>query len=218
MKGRAERRSHRSPPYDRTRTGRRPGTVGELHGAGAGRRLLRFLLFAWIISRIDVIDRPRPNTMDLKDGLFLGPGEMVHLRLHNGDAAGRHSLGLAGIELVSHADVKGAGDHSYVLDRGVRVRRNFEIRWELNSEGEGHFLIQRSLNYGNLRAGWKRRHVGPLKIRRHNERVSLRRIRWRDQEDAKSAQKGGRYCNLFHSFLLKVLQDARLQAAARARF
>ena len=84
--------------------------------------------------------------MDLKDGLFLGPGEMVHLRLHNRDAPGRYSLGLAGIELVSHADVKGAGDHSYVLDRGVRVRRNFEVRWELNAEGEGHCLIQRSLN------------------------------------------------------------------------
>ena len=69
--------------------------------------------------------------MDLKDGLFLGPGEMVHLRLHNRHAAGRYSLGLAGIEFVSHADVKGAGDHSYVLDRGVGVRRNFEVRWEL---------------------------------------------------------------------------------------
>src|SRR5437870_13063502 len=109
-------------------------------------RHLRFLLFAWIVSRVDVIDRPRPSTMDLKDGLFLGPGEMVHLRLHNRDAPGRYSLGLAGIELVSHADVKGAGDHSYVLDRGVRVRRNFEVRWELNAEGEGHCLIQRSLN------------------------------------------------------------------------
>jgi recombinase len=44
--------------------------------------------------------------MDLNDGLFLGPGEMVHLRLHNRDAAGWYSLGLAGIELVSHADVE----------------------------------------------------------------------------------------------------------------
>src|SRR5260221_12348007 len=189
--------------------------VGELDGAGVDPRHLRFLLFAWIISRIDVIDRPRPNTMDLKDGLFLGPGEMVHLRLHNRDAAGRYILGLAGIELVSHADVEGAGDHSYVLDRRVRVRRNLEIRWELNAEGEGHCLIQRSLNHGNLRAGWKRRHVGPLKIRRRNKRVSLRRIRWRDQEDANSAQKGGRYCNLFHSFLLKVLEILRMHGCKR---
>jgi hypothetical protein len=30
---------------------------------------------------------------------------MVHLRLHNRDAAGRYSLGLAGIELVSHVEV-----------------------------------------------------------------------------------------------------------------
>src|SRR5262249_31764965 len=92
----------------------------------------------------------------------------------------------------------------------VRVRRNLEIRWELNAEGEGHCLIQRSLNHGNLRAGWKRRHVGPLEIRRRNKRVFLRRIRWSDQEDAKSAQKGGRYCNLFHSFLLKVLEILRM--------
>src|SRR5262245_60728831 len=90
------------------------------------RAICPFLLFAGIVSRVDVIDRPRPNTMDLKDSLFLGPGTMVHLRLHNRHAAGRYRLGLAGIELVSHADVKGAGDHSYVLDRGVRVRRKVE--------------------------------------------------------------------------------------------
>src|SRR6266478_2908875 len=178
-------------------------------------RHVRLLLFAWIISRIDVIDRPRPSTMDLKDGLFLGPGEMVHLGLHNRDAAGRYSLGLARIELVSHADVKGAGDHSYVLDRGVRVRRNFEVRWQLNAEGERHCLIQRSLNYGNLRAGWKRRQVGPLKLRHRNKRVSLRRIRWRDQEDAKSAQKSGCYCNTFHRFLLGYLKGPRTHGCTR---
>jgi hypothetical protein len=33
---------------------------------------------------------------------------VVHLGLHNRDAAGRYSLGLGRIELVSHADVKGA--------------------------------------------------------------------------------------------------------------
>src|SRR5262249_52463478 len=99
-------RSYVRPPYSH----RRPA-----------QKTVRLLLFAWIISRIDVIDRPRANTMDLKDGLFLGPSEMVHFRLHNRDAAGRYTLGLAGIELVSHADVKGARDYSYVLDRGVRV-------------------------------------------------------------------------------------------------
>src|SRR5262245_54464363 len=126
--------------------------------------------------------------MDLEDGLFLGPGEVVHLRLHNRHAAGRYSLGLGGIKLVSHADVKGAGDYSYVLDRGVRVRRNFEVRRKLNAEGERHCLIQRSLNDGNLRARWQRRHVSPFKIRGRNKRVSLSRICWRGQEDAKSAQ------------------------------
>src|SRR5262249_28299560 len=144
-------------------------------------------------------------------------GEMVHFRLHNRHAAGRYSLGLAGIELVSHADVKSAGDHSYVLDRGVRVRRNFEVRWELNAEGERHFLIQRSLNDGNLRAGWKRRHVSPLKIRRRNKLVSLRRICWRDQEDAKSAQKCGCYCNVFHSFPPWLSEIRRTQTSHRTQ-
>ena len=51
--------------------------------------------------------------------------------------AGRYSLGLGGIKLVSHADVKGAGDHSYVLDRGVRVRRNFEVRRKLMRKVKG---------------------------------------------------------------------------------
>src|SRR6478736_5290990 len=86
----------RPPDQDSTwraarRTSRRSGALGELDGAGVDPRHLRFLLFAWIVSRVDVIDRPRPNTMDLKDGLFLGPGEMVHVRLHNRDAAGRCS-------------------------------------------------------------------------------------------------------------------------------
>src|SRR5262245_14253832 len=140
--------------------------------------------------------------MDLEDGLFLGPGEVVHLRLHNRHAAGRYSLGLGGIKLVSHADVKGAGDYSYVLDRGVRVRRNFVVRRKPDAEGERHCLIQRSLNDGNLRARWQRRHVSPFKIRGRNKRVSLSRICWRDQKDAKSAQKSGCYCNGFHGFLL----------------
>jgi len=35
-----------------------------------------------------------PNTMDLNDGLFLSPGEVVHLALHNHNAAGRYSWGL----------------------------------------------------------------------------------------------------------------------------
>src|SRR6266446_743294 len=179
-------------------------------------RHLRFLLFAWIVSWVDVIDRPRPNTMDLNDGLVLGPGEVVHLGLHNRDAAGRYSLGLGGIELVSHADVKGAGDHSYVLDGGVRVRRNFEVCWELDAEGERRCLIQRSLNDGNLRAGWKRRHVSPLKIRRRNKRVSLRRVCWRDQEDAKSAHKSGCYCNTLHRFLLGCPKSSGCTAARDA--
>src|SRR5215471_18799092 len=155
--------------------------------------------------------------MDLKDGLFLGPGEVVHLRLHNRHAAGRYSLGLGGIKLVSHADVKGAGDHSYVLDRGVRVRWNFVVRRKLNAEGERHCLIQRSLNDGNLRARWQRRHVSPFKIRGRNKRVSLSRICWRDEKDAKSAQKSGCYCNGFHGFLLGwvseiLMTHGRLQA------
>src|SRR5262249_25291036 len=87
----------------------------ETDSAEVGPRHLRFLLFAWVVSWVDVIDRPRPNTMDLKDGLFFGPGEMVHLGLHNRDAAGWYCLGLGGIKLVSHADVKGAGDHSDML-------------------------------------------------------------------------------------------------------
>src|SRR5262249_10326321 len=181
-------------------------------------RQLRFLLFAWIVSRIDVIDRPRPNTMDLKDRLFLGPGEMVHLRLHNRHAAGRYSLGLAGIELVSHPDVKGAGDHSYVLDGRMPVGRNFEVRWELNPESERHFLIQRSLNDGNLRARWQRWHVSPFKIRRRNKRVSLSRICWRSQEDAKSAQKSGCYCNGFHRLIAKTLRKSGPPCSSNSRF
>src|SRR5262249_37912254 len=146
------------------------------------------------------------------------PGEVVHLRLHNRHAAGRYSLGLGGIKLVSHADVKGAGDHSYVLDCGVRVRRNFEVRRKLNAEGERHCLIQRSLNDGNLRARWQRRHVSPFKLRGRNKRVSLSRICWRGQEDAKSAQKSGCYCNGFHRFLLWLVSEIlRTHGHLRAR-
>src|SRR5262249_2169635 len=69
-------------------------------------------------------------------------------------------------------------------------------------ESEGHCLIQRPLNDGNLRAGGQRRDVSPFKISGRNKRVSLSRICLRDQEDAKSDQKCGCYCNAFHSFLL----------------
>src|SRR5262245_12426045 len=193
-----------------------PGRVCST-GRGFRSRRACLLLFTRIVSRVDVIDRPRPNAMDLKDGLFLASGAVVHLGLHKRHAAGRYSLGLGGIKLVSHADVKGAGDHSYVLDRGVRVRWNFVVRRKPNAEGERHCLIQRSLNDGNLRARWQRRHVSPFKIRGRNKRVSLSRICWRDQEDAKSAQKSGCYCNGFHSFLLRWVSEilrthGRLQA------
>src|SRR5262245_50666142 len=72
-------------------------------GRGFRSRRACLLLFTRIVSRVDVIDRPRPNAMDLKDGLFLGPGEVVHLRLHNRHTAGRYSLGFGGIKFVSHA-------------------------------------------------------------------------------------------------------------------
>ena len=87
---------------------RRPG---ELDGADVGARHLRFLGFAWIVSRVDAIDRPRPNTMDLKDGLFLGPGEVAHLGLRNHYAAGWYSLGLGGIKRVRAGQEKYSAVH-----------------------------------------------------------------------------------------------------------
>src|SRR5262249_45408950 len=38
-------------------------------GRGFRSRRACLLLFTRIVSRVDVIDRPRPNAMDLKDGL-----------------------------------------------------------------------------------------------------------------------------------------------------
>src|SRR5258708_6770064 len=54
--------------------------------------------------------------------------------------------------------------------------------------------------------------VSPLKIRRRNKCVPLRRVCWRDQEDAKSAQKSGCYCSTFHRFLLDCLKGSGLTA------
>src|SRR5262245_14093959 len=56
-----------------------------------------------------------------------------------------------------------------------------------------------------------------LKSEGRNKCVSLSRICWRDQEDAKSAQKSGCYCNGLHSFLLRWVSEilrthGRLQA------
>src|SRR6266852_1319209 len=99
-------------------------------------------------------------------------------------------MGLGGIELVSHSDVKGSGDHSYVLDCGVRVSLDFEVRWELDPESKRHCLVQWPLNDGNLRAGSQRRNIRPFKIRRRDKRVSVLGscIRLMHQDDAKSAQ------------------------------
>jgi hypothetical protein len=101
--------------------------------------------------------------MDLKDSLFLVQAKWFILGLHNRDAAGWYRLGLAGIQFVSHADVKCAGDHRYVLDCGMRVCRNFEVSRELNAEGEGHCLGQRSLNDGN-----------PVRRKRNAENISAK--------------------------------------------
>src|SRR5262249_23911874 len=49
--------------------------------------------------------------------------------------------------------------------------------------------------------------VSPFKIRGRNKRVSLSRICWRDQKDAKSSQKSGCYCNGFHGFLLRWVSE-----------
>src|SRR5262249_40877049 len=43
--------------------------------------------------------------MDLKDGLFLGPGEMVHLRLHNRDAAGRYTSSLSPMPMLKVPEI-----------------------------------------------------------------------------------------------------------------
>src|SRR5689334_14649018 len=74
-----------------------------------------------IIGRVDVDDVERIVRVDLDHGLFLGPREMMMLRRHHDERAGRKSKALVAIQLVAHARIQRTCQHSDDLIGGMPV-------------------------------------------------------------------------------------------------
>jgi hypothetical protein len=47
------------------------------------------LFLSGVVCRVHVVDAPRPDPVNLNDGLLTSPSEVIGLRLHDCDAAGR---------------------------------------------------------------------------------------------------------------------------------
>ena len=62
-------------------------TTGSAENDDSNPPIIAVLFLSWIVCRVDVVDRPRSNAMNLNDGFFFVPREMVGLDLHNCDAA-----------------------------------------------------------------------------------------------------------------------------------
>src|SRR6266850_1618638 len=88
----------------------------------------------WIVGRIDIVDRPRPDTVNLTDCLFVGPHIVVSPGLHDRDAAGGQGPGLRGVEHAAEPHVQRAGDDGDVLNAGMPMRHDFEIGGKLEPE------------------------------------------------------------------------------------
>src|ERR1041385_1843214 len=120
------------------------------------------LFFLRRVRGIDVVKLPWPRGVDLKHRLFLRPGEVVHLRRHDPETAGRQRRSLVFVELVAKAEVERAGEDRHVLGGGMPVRGYVVIGGELDAKSNRPFSVQRPFEHRDLRARRHRRHVGPF--------------------------------------------------------
>src|SRR5262249_19827950 len=97
-------------------------------------------LVARIIRRVEVLDGPWPDAMELQHRFTLRPDKVLHAGRPVAVTAGGHGFGRFFIELVTHADVKGAGNDGDALGFGVCVRRNPVAVGHLDSKHERPFF------------------------------------------------------------------------------
>ena len=156
-----------------------------------------------IVGRIDVVDCPWPNAMELNNGRLFGPSKMIGSGLHDRHTTWWQRHSLFKIELVSSAHVECSGQDRYVFGGRMRVSRNSVIRREPEPDGERRRRIHWPLNHCYL-CPWRERRDGrPLQLGRHNHGVrrGLRR-RFRRQATTEPDYERGNNCNASHNFLL----------------
>src|SRR5205807_84151 len=126
-----------------------------------------FFLVSWIVSRVDVLNRPRTDAVELQDRFPLGPCEMFHAGRPLPVSAGRHRPSLRIVELLPHADVERPGDNGDSLRLRMRMGRDAEAIGELDAEYKRTFLARVTFENGNFGALWQRgRRVHPLDVGR----------------------------------------------------
>jgi len=97
--------------------------------------------------------------MELNNGFLIEPEEMIDCRLNGRSAAWTESVRFSCIEPVAEAHVQYPREHSHVLDRGLRMRWDFDSRREFHLSNEGNRLIERPVQYRDVNAGSKPRRL-----------------------------------------------------------
>jgi hypothetical protein len=70
-------------------------------------------LFPRVVGRVDIVDLPRPNAVDLKYGLLIEDAKMCGPRLHNCYAARRKPHSFRFIEFVPYPNLESSGHHRH---------------------------------------------------------------------------------------------------------
>jgi hypothetical protein len=90
--------------------------------------LLRVLLLARIVSRVDVVDAARPGELNLDDRLFVSCPNIVRMLCRWREKGTRRDyIAFIGVELFAHAEAEAPADHGDVFGIGMSVRRNLVI-------------------------------------------------------------------------------------------
>src|SRR5215470_4468490 len=116
-----------------------------------GSRIQLFL--CRVIAGIDVIDRPWPDAVNLRDRLFARPHIVVGPRLHDRDTCCFERAGLRRIEGAANAHMERPRNDGDVLDTGMPMWRHLKVGRELQPEHDWHRLIQRTLDDGDFHPG-----------------------------------------------------------------
>src|SRR5438046_5897816 len=114
---------------------------------------------AWVIVRIHIVELQRRLPVNLYDGFSTSHGEVVHVGIEKGKAAGSERFRLVGLELIAHSESEGPGNDSDVFPFRMKMRRDAEPVRHLQANGEVAG-----------RGGWVAFEHGELRTRSHHWR------------------------------------------------
>src|SRR6266566_2399897 len=124
------------------------------------RRTRLLLLFPRIVLRVDVVNSPRPGTVELDHRVFIGEEIVSRAWQQREETASRQNLSLATIGSRSHAQTSRPGDHSDDLRFGMGMRSNVIVFRQFQSKGKHAFFARIAVEHRRLRLrrdGWRRR-------------------------------------------------------------